>query len=206
MQLEFTDGKKLLDAGCGKGDFFPYAGTSDYYGIDISEDNVIYASRQHGNVFMVRDVLQTEFDDDYFDILVAIEVIEHLTLEDLSLFIREVRRITKNGSKIVFTTPNLYYLWGIIPWSFCPVRRRLTLLKLMKGIFYGYVNENYNLPVHHYRFKPNFLKKRISEFLKVNSIRSTYWYNNRAIHGLIPKLQMRILNYSNRFKTKFIFK
>lgn len=195
------NGRKLLDAGCGMGRFYPYVSESDYMGMDISEDNVRKAASVFNKtIFSVGNILQTDFKDDYFDALVSIEVIEHLTIDELSVFLKEVSRITKRGARIVITTPNLYYLWGIIPWSFCPLRRRLTFRKLFKGIKDGYVDENYNLPVSHYRFKPRFLKQIISEYLVVSNVKSTYWFNNRAIHNLVPKFQLKLLKFSNHPK------
>jgi SAM-dependent methyltransferase len=198
--------RKILDAGCGIGVFYNYIPSSIYYGIDISPDNINIAKNNlnFNGIFSEGDITHIDYPDDFFDGLISIEVIEHLTLDDLNLFLSEIKRVTKSGSKIVFSTPNLYYLWAIIPWSFYPFRQRLTLSKFIKGIKNGYINENYNIPVHHYRFKPKFLKKIISNYLKVNSINSTYWYNNRAIHKITPKLQMKILNFSNRFNPKCI--
>jgi len=197
------EGIKLMDAGCGKGEFYPYVSSSSYYGIDISKDNIERAKEHFDKgSFLVGDVSKMEFDDDFFDALVSTEVIEHLTLNQLSEFLGEVKRVTKKGGRVVFTTPNLYYLWGTIPWSFCPVRRRMSLWKFAKGMVNGFVDENYNLPVHHYRFKPSFLKGVINEFLDVKNIKSTYWYNNRAIHGLLPEFQLKVLNFSNRIKFK----
>ena len=201
-RLEDVKGHKLLDAGCGMGAFSPYVKLADYCGIDISSENIAYAYKKYRCNLVVGDILKTGFNDDSFDSLVSIEVIEHLTIDDLLEFLREVKRITKNGGKIVFTTPNLYYLWGIIPWSFWPVRRRLTFFKLVDGIRNGYIDENYNLPVRHYRFRPSFLKSVLADFFEVKEVESTYWYNNRAIHGFCPRLQFKLLNFSNIFKTK----
>jgi len=44
------------------------------------------------------------FEDDFFDVTVAVEVIEHL--ENPSHFLREVRRTTKAGGCLILTSPN----------------------------------------------------------------------------------------------------
>jgi len=197
--------KKILDAGCGQGAFYNYIKNAQYYGIDISNENIKIAKNiNNNNNFIVQNILKTEYSDNYFDALVSIEVIEHLTIEELDRFLYEIKRITKKGSTIVITTPNLYYLWGLIPWSFYPIRRRLTFSKFIKGILHGYVNENYNISAHHYRFKPIFLRKRISKIRLKKIGTSTYWYNNRAIHGIFSKTQLSLLNWSNIFKSRYI--
>ena len=197
--------KKILDAACGLGKLVPYLSNPIYYGIDISAENIKICKEKFPNEFLIGDILsmRDQFTDNFFDGLVAVEVIEHLTIDEFRLFLKEISRITKPGSKIVFSTPNLYYLWGMIPWSFIPIRRRLTLSMMIKGIKRGYVNENYNIPSHHYRFKPRFLKNFISEFLEVKTMGSTYWYNNRAIHKKNEKFQLKILNFSSKHNPKW---
>lgn len=194
---------RLLDMGCGRGDFIKYKPAPvKYTGIDISEGNIEKAKGRHPEEdFRVMDATNTSFEDNTFDYIVCIETIEHLTIDELRDSLREMRRIGKEHCKIIITTPNLYYLWGLMPWSFWPLRSRLTLKKFIKGIKKGYIDEEYNLPIHHYRFRPSFLRKMFgSYFTAVRRVDSTFWYNNRAIHGILPQLQMKILNFSNRHK------
>jgi len=196
-------GEKILDMGCGRGDFIKYKPAQvGYIGIDISEKNIKKAKEKYPKEdFRVMDATDTTFEDGIFDYIVCIETMEHLTIDELRNLLKEMKRIGKKNCKIVITTPNLYYLWGLMPWSFWPIKRRLTLKKFIGGIRKGYADENYNLTAHHYRFSPSFLRKLFRNyFTAVKRIDSTFWYNNRAIHGILPRLQMKILNFSNRHK------
>jgi 2-polyprenyl-3-methyl-5-hydroxy-6-metoxy-1,4-benzoquinol methylase len=192
---------RILDIGCGDGLFLDYYPQTKYTGIDISEENISLARERHPGIeFIAIDATRTNFPNEYFTHIVCIETIEHLSIETLRSLLLELQRICKKGGKIVITTPNLYYLWGVIPWSFWPIRRRITLKKLVTGIINGYVDENYNLPVHHYRFKPTFLKSLFESHFTVKNIDSTYWYNNRAIHKIYEPLQLQIMHYSGHHK------
>ena len=197
------EGARLLDMGSGLGDFIKYKPVQvRYIGIDISEENIKKAKKRYPEEdSRVMDATNTIFEDNSFDYIVCIEMIEHLTIDELRDLLQEMRRVGKEDCKIIITTPNLYYLWGLIPWSFWPIRRRLTLKKLVEGIKKGYIDEEYNLPIHHYRFRPSFLRKMFKNyFTTIGAVDSTFWYNNRAIHGILPRVQMKILNFSNRHK------
>lgn len=192
----------ILDIGCGSGDFLDYyTKNARYIGIDISPENIAEAQKKHPNAqFLVGDATQLSLEDHSIDAIVCIETIEHLTIDEIRTLLKEMKRLLKSGGRVVVTTPNLFYIWGVIPWSFFPVRRRLSIAKFLKGLKHGYVDENYNLPVHHYRFRPSFLRDLAAEYFLVESIRSTYWYNNRAIHHIWPALQMGIMNFSARHR------
>lgn len=198
---QLTNNDKVLDIGCGMGEFAPYTSPAKYVGIDISEENIRKAKNKYPQgEFLVMDATKTIYKDNTFHYIVCIETIEHLTIDELRGLLKEMKRIGGKDCKIVFTTPNLQYLWGLIPWSFWPIKKRLTFRKFIEGIRKGYVDENYNLPSHHYRFKPSFLKKLLEEYFAVTYVGSTYWYNNRAIHKKNPNLQMKILQFSARHK------
>ncbi|MFH0806289.1 MAG: methyltransferase domain-containing protein [Candidatus Brennerbacteria bacterium] len=187
----------LLDIGCGVGQLLDYSPKGKYIGIDISEENILRARELHPREeFLEMDATKMDFPDDTFQYIVCVETIEHLTIDELHDLLEEIKRVGKKGAKIIITTPNLYYLWRTIPWRLFPIKRRMTFRKLFQGIRKGYVNEDYNLPVHHYCFRPSFLRALFEGYFTVKSIGSNYWYNNRAIHGLWPNFQMRILKFS----------
>lgn len=199
--LNSQDSDRVLEIGCGMGEFLEYKPKGEYVGIDISIDNISEARKRYpNNEFHAMDALNLDFKPEYFDKIICIETIEHLTIRELVMLYYTLPALIKPGGTIVITTPNLFYLWGLIPWSFWPIKRRLSLTKFFKGFWKGYVDENYNLPVHHYRFHPGFLKKFFGYFFIVDEISSTYWYNNRVIHKLFPKLQMKLMEFSAKHK------
>lgn len=106
-------GRRVLDAGCGSGYGADVLASEarEILGIDISDDAVDYA-RQHYHGPIVRfergSCLEIPAPDGSFDLVVAFEIIEHLT--DWRAFLREVRRVLAPAGQLLVSTPNrLYY-------------------------------------------------------------------------------------------------
>jgi SAM-dependent methyltransferase len=64
------DGKKILDVGCGFGDFFDYLKNNgidvDYHGFDISPKIIAAAKRHHPDlIFEEKDILAEEMDEKF---------------------------------------------------------------------------------------------------------------------------------------------
>lgn len=118
MKVDKENCNKILDAGCGKGDFsillsqqFP---TSRITGIDYSEDMITlceHAKKGMDNIeFVVTDLLDSPFDDNDFNITVCLNVIHHIYKKDLDKVIKEIARITKKMVIIEIKNRNsLYY-------------------------------------------------------------------------------------------------
>jgi len=99
---EFPKGSKLLDVGCGNGDFILELEKLgfDACGVDINEDHNL-------NDKFIKINLQTErypFPDNYFDLVFSKSVIEHLREPDF-LF-DEVYRVLKPGGTFICLTPS----------------------------------------------------------------------------------------------------
>jgi len=185
----------LLDVGCGRGNFVPYSNDSSYHGIDISNNNIEHCKRNHKEKnFEVMDCCDMNYEDNVFDKVICSEVLEHMNYEEIHRTLFELSRVVKSGGKIIITVPNLYYLWGILPWSFKPIKRRLKIRDLIKGIKNGCAYEEYTHP--HMRFKPSYWKKILQEYFVVEGYTTSFWFNNRAIHEFTPNMQRLIHNFS----------
>ncbi|MCS7091911.1 MAG: class I SAM-dependent methyltransferase [Patescibacteria group bacterium] len=103
-----SKGEKILDFGCGCG-YGTYLLSQKAFaiGIDASEEAINFAKKRYkGDLqFFVGDVdTLANFDNDSFGCVCSFEVIEHLD-KPLS-FVKEAKRILKNGSYFVLSTPN----------------------------------------------------------------------------------------------------
>ena len=95
-------GKKLLDVGCGspascmqEGAFLRYIGFGQ--GIDIEPRKIPFP-------FMLGDIMKNPHRDKSFDVVTAIEVIEHIDNPKKAL--KEIHRILRDKGTFVMTTPN----------------------------------------------------------------------------------------------------
>lgn len=102
---------RILDAGCGSGrllDELAEYGTVS--AIDMSEYNVGMAqSRGHEDVHqaVVEDL---PFEDETFDLITSLDVLEHTRDDRVAL--RELRRVTKPGGRLLATIPTYQLLWS----------------------------------------------------------------------------------------------
>lgn len=98
---------KLLDIGCGTGDFAASLKKLGYdaHGLEL-EKNAVKLANQKGVITTQGSfVTGLPYKDKEFDVLFAGEVIEH-TIDD-DLFLRECYRILKPNGMLILTTPNL---------------------------------------------------------------------------------------------------
>jgi len=153
--------KKVLDVGCGIGEFlykFKELG-ADVYGIDIDKEKVKFVQNNFSNV-QVSPAEKLAFRSSTIDIVFLHEVLEHVKSDRRTLL--ESFRVLKSGGKAVIFAPNklwpfethgIYiknkYIFGNIPFiTYLPnsLYKKLTphvrnyyrkdILKLLKGISY----------------------------------------------------------------------
>jgi ubiquinone/menaquinone biosynthesis C-methylase UbiE len=100
----FPKDAALLDVGCGEGVFVEELlknGFSNVMGIDenYSSDRVVKGS-----------ALSLPFQDKSFDVVLFLDVIEHISIEKQEIAIKEIFRILKGGGTLVVSIPNLAHL------------------------------------------------------------------------------------------------
>jgi len=102
----------ILDLGCGHGSFLyveTQAGYSNIHSVDISADQVEAAKKLGLKNVRQKDLMLElrEADDASYDIIVAIDVIEHMTKSELLDFVDDVFRVLKKGvGRLILHMPN----------------------------------------------------------------------------------------------------
>jgi ubiquinone/menaquinone biosynthesis C-methylase UbiE len=116
--ITFKKEMRVLDIGCGRGDINVYIArkVKESIGIDYSKAAIKIANGIKKNLpaairsrldFKLMDATKLDFDTNHFDVIVAIDIFEHLTPAELSMSMKEIKRVLKpNGILFVHTGAN----------------------------------------------------------------------------------------------------
>lgn len=102
-------GKTVLDIGCGSGHgtHMLHQHAACVWGVDIAPDAVAFAAGRFPALrerVLASDALHVGIADQQFDVVTAVEVLEHIPSDGALL--REVGRLLKPGGTALLTTPN----------------------------------------------------------------------------------------------------
>lgn len=109
---------RILDVGCGHGAFLYFlkrAGYSNLRGVDVSPDQIALAHRlgipeaEQGNA----DSLMRTTPGESADVVLLIDVLEHLTREELLVTLDDVFRVLRPGGRAIVHVPNAEGLYGM---------------------------------------------------------------------------------------------
>ena len=107
-------GATAIDVGCGTGDVIALladAGAHRVVGSDLSTDALGHAAdRAHRGALVVSRAERLPFPAACADVVVSLEVIEHLDSDIAAL--REYRRVLRPGGTLLVTVPAYESLWG----------------------------------------------------------------------------------------------
>jgi SAM-dependent methyltransferase len=104
-------GDRILDAGCGRGKFFPLTFAKrlgcHVTGVDICEDLALNPSL---DARIRADLSSLPFQKESFDIVNCRLVVEHLRTPEIAF--REFHRVLTPGGRLAIFTPNLLHYFG----------------------------------------------------------------------------------------------
>ena len=106
---EYDRNAPLLDLGCGQGFMLRYlksAGFMNLTGIDISEEQVEKARSYGFNAIKTDAFTFLKENENQFEIIVAIDLIEHFKKEELFELLNLIHRALKPGGLFISQTPN----------------------------------------------------------------------------------------------------
>ena len=138
--IKYSDmGTRVLDAGCGPGLFakrlIEKKKDIDYYGIDISEEQIKNAKRinpSHADRFVCGDWQNLPFEDEFFDTIIFIETVGYT--RDFVGLLKECHRCLKPGGTIFTKHP------GIL--SCLNSENRLIQASTVLATEYGYASDS----------------------------------------------------------------
>ncbi len=126
---------KILDVGCGRGELIQHLAKRGHIceGIDYSNDAVEIARKSAENQlsenerqnchFQPMNAARTTFENDTFDMVLMLDVVEHLYPAELEKVFKEVNRTLKPGGRLlIHTVPN--------KWVVKPARLAMKLLNI----------------------------------------------------------------------------
>ena len=113
--------KKIVDLGCGEGLLVEKYSSSgkDIVGIDLNYES---------DLVKKGDILSTGYEDSSFDVVVCLDVLEHLDFTDQQKAIDEIFRILSPEGKLILSVPNLAHFAS--RFSFLLMGRLLRTSKL----------------------------------------------------------------------------
>ena len=97
----FPPYSKVLEIGFGDGSFLQYSAKRQWkiFGVELNEHLV--ESALHSGFDVIHSDNLKDYDDDFFDLVVAFDVMEHIPQDSLTEFITEVKRILKVGGVFI---------------------------------------------------------------------------------------------------------
>lgn len=109
--IDYCTNKSVLDIGCylGYGENVIKETSKEIIGIDTDKDAIDFACRNYDfkNIdFIHVELGRLPFNDDRFDTVLGMELIEHIPPQELDYFLRDVKRVLKKGGTLITVTPN----------------------------------------------------------------------------------------------------
>lgn len=109
---------RILDLGCGHGAFLYFlqqAGYHNIYGVDVSAEQVALAHKFGLTAVEQANIISylASIDDETADVILLMDVLEHLTRSDLFDTLDELFRVLRSGGKCIAHVPNAEGLYGM---------------------------------------------------------------------------------------------
>jgi dTDP-4-dehydrorhamnose reductase len=192
---------KLLDFGCGSGIFVEELEKAgfDAHGVDISDEAVRFGALQGIKNLSVIDSHKINFPDNTFDVVLSMDVLEHLEDEEWAL--KEIERILKPNGIFVVMVPAYMFLWGVQDEVAHHYRRytKGSLLKVVKDK--TKLNTVRSTYFNTFLFTPIALVRLVSRLFKIKGRESDFDLNS----PMLNKILFSIFNFERKILKKINF-
>jgi SAM-dependent methyltransferase len=105
-----TDIRTILDAGCGTGlnlNYLKHYG--NVIGLDFSKEALNFCKLRAGTNLIQADAEKVPFKGDTFDLIIALDLLEHLDDRDV---LKEFHRVLNPNAYLIVTVPAFTFLWS----------------------------------------------------------------------------------------------
>lgn len=181
---QYLAGKQVLDVACGLGlgSALLAKTAQKVFGVDVDQNSIAYARKQYQNnprlTFQVGEANKLPFPDNFFDLIVSLETIEHVA--DYSGFLAESQRILKADGLLILSTPD-----------------RETTKKILIDIAY----QN---PFHLHEFSRQELKELLGQRFEIKGWYGQFRYQASPIRKTLRNLFRLLFQLSAGRKLKSI--
>ena len=98
--------KRVLEVGCGSGRWvYLFKELFDVVGIEIDNNLVREAKHRYGDHFVLGNGVFLPFAAGSFDLVLAIDVVEHINIHQIVSMLREISRVLAPRGRLILTTP-----------------------------------------------------------------------------------------------------
>jgi ubiquinone/menaquinone biosynthesis C-methylase UbiE len=187
----FTPGYKILNIGAATGrssEMLSKYGTVT--SIEYDKECCEFTTRKTGLEILHGTILSLSFPDDYFDMVCAFDVIEHI--EDDSKGVSEMVRVCKSAGNVFITVPAFKQLWShhdVINHHYRRYKMSQieSLFKACKGsiIFKSYFNSLLFLPIYAFRMSSKIIPEK---WIRKDSGSDFSVNNNQVVNRILFKI------------------
>ena len=101
---------RLLDAGCGTGGVLIRIEDFQSYGIELSEEAIKFCKKRKLKNVIRASIDRLPFNDNFFDIVISLDVLYHLDVKSDIEALKELYRVTNMNGMLVLNLPSYNFL------------------------------------------------------------------------------------------------
>ena len=133
QEFDVKSNKKILDFGCGVGQYSVIFKPENYTGVDLDFNNINFAKKNFKGNFFLNKPNKLDFPNDKFDFIMALAMFHHINNLDLEIILKEFKRILKPKGKI--------FIIDLLPHKYQKNILSNILISLDRGRFIRDIND-----------------------------------------------------------------
>ena len=190
---------KILDVGCGTGkNMEELSSSGEVWGVDISDEALLFCKKRHLTNVKKGEAEILPFDNDTFDIVCALDVLEHV--DDMTA-IKEIGRVLNSNGHVIITVPAFSWLWS--KWDeVLHHKRRYTREKIRKILEENGFIILRNTYIHSFLVIPSLIIRKLKQ-LQSKDYSSDFQINNSFSNTFLSFISELELMWINRYDMPF---